>query len=56
MLGKGEKKRSKSGGAIVGALAAVGFISIFKKGKRFAKNMGQKIKSMFKGNGECDTE
>lgn len=53
MLLKGEKKKRGAKGAItVGALAAVGAISIFKKGKKMICSAGKKIKSFFGGKSE----
>ena len=58
MFGKAENKKTRAKGAVtVGALAAVGAISIMKKGKKLVKNMGKKVKDFFKGDkGECTCE
>ena len=55
MFGKGEKKRRGRGGSLaVGALATVGAISIFKKGKRWMKDVSKKMMGLFKGDSETD--
>ncbi len=56
MFGKEEKKRSKrTGGVIVGALATVGAIGIFKKGKRMVRDVGRRVKK-FLGIKGCEDD
>ena len=56
MFGKGEKKKRSAKGALtVGALAAVGAISIFKKSKGMIKNAGKRVMDFFRGN-KCKEE
>ena len=56
MLGKAEKKKNNKGALTVGALAAVGTISIFKKGKKMIRDAGKKIKGFFKSKDESDSD